>query len=325
MNLTIPVPVAPLSHVVDNCFLAALAIIARAVRGQHEAVLSSLWFFDLIGDERGPRLGDRIVDLVEAHAASVLETVYEIRYAWGRSAGFGELQGVIEASLVVGRPIGVMINTGYCPWSPKYQKDLGQHMIIVIGRRNSGYSCVDSISSNVEYIDDATLSLGCTTNSRISGRYLRCDFAAGVASDPYERLTMLYGSGAFTAARRGMVERIRQFASLLMDANLSSEVSGCKTLEAVPLLYRMAFVADGRINFARFLRYFEHAGAEPSVRGLAEQLDGLGKLWLTARNLLVRAAFSDEGRAARTVDGVMAEIARAEERALECLQESLGW
>jgi hypothetical protein len=307
---------------IDNCLAAALCIVAEAHAGEYDGMIPGLWFFGLQPGNFGPRLGDLIIDICEVELFEAFRCHYGLTATWHRCDDPAEVRQVMHQELVHGRPAGVMIDTGQCSWSPKFRKDVGEHMLIVDrALPDSRYRCVDTISSKPEAIGLESIAATFATNPKIAGKVLL--FAkSGRAAGPWQAANGVYGGGGFQTRRAGVARDIRAFAKRLRDADLGFERGSFHAPAAVPIYYRPAFLSNGREALANTLARLG-GPCEP----LAQDIAALSNSWSQIRAQIMVACERKTG-GGELLAGVAEQIdrlANRENAALDRMADLFGW
>lgn len=310
-------PCRPPRLFVDNCLAAGLCIIAKAHTGAFDGLIPSLWFFGLQPEGFGERAGDLVVDICEEELFGAFARHYGLDATWARYET-GTLGPAIEAELDAGRPVGVMIDTGQCPWSPKYRKDVSEHMLVVDRRLDTGlFRSVDTISDRPEAIALDAIRATFRTNPKISGKLLRV--APAGQTTPWFAPDGIYGTGRFAARRSGMAAAIRGFAARLREADPGVERGRFRSETAVPIYYRPAFLSNGRAALAETLKARCDDG-----RALAEEIAALGAAWTRVRAQIMVICERRKGTFGTVADQID-RLADREAAAVARMSDRMGW
>lgn len=302
---------------IDNCLAAGLYIAATAYGGDARALVPALWFFDLQPPDFGPRQGDLLVDICAPELFAALARHCGLKARWEQHSA-EDLGPAIQTELAAGRPIGVLIDTGQCHWSPKFCKDVSEHMLVIDRQVAAGrFRVVDTISDRPEEIGLDRLLETFRTNSRIAGRCVV--LAEGGATEPWQGSQSIYGNGAFEARRAEMGAAMLRFAEALRDADPAFERGAFHSETAVPLYYRTAFLSNGREALARTL---DSIG--DSFAPLAEEVAALGRAWTVIRAEIMVTSERSKGDYRRVADRI-AGMAKRETDAIALLSALMDW
>jgi hypothetical protein len=307
---------------IDNCLAASLCIAAEAHVGEYGGMIPALWFFGLQPENFGPRLGDLIVDICAVELFEAFRCHYGLTATWYQCNDAAELRRVLLQELAQGRPAGVMVDTGQCGWSPKFRRDVGEHMLVVDRVLNDGhYRCVDTISSTPEAIGLKAIAASFVTNPKIAGKLLL--FSESDSSHcPWQAADGVYGGGRFRERRASAAQDIQTFAERLRAANPGFERGSFYSATAVPIYYRLAFLSNGREVLATTL-----AQLGGLYEPLSEEIAALSNSWSHIRwQIMVACERKTSG--AKLLERVAEQIDRLATRevvALDRMADLFGW
>lgn len=310
-------PADPPELFIDNCLAAGLYIAATAYGRDARALAPALWFFGLQPPDFGPRQGDLIIDICAPELFSAMARHCGLNAHW-EQLDADNLGSAIRIELAAGRPICVMIDTGQCHWSPKFRKDVSEHMLVIDRQLGSDrFRVVDTISDRPEEIDLDRILETFRTNPKIAGRCVV--FAENGDSAPWQSHQSIYGNGAFGSRRAETGADMRRFADALRNADPALERGAFHSETAVPLYYRTAFLSNGREAFAKVLD-----GMDARSTPLAREIAAMGRAWIIVRAEIMVICERGKGDFSGVADRIAA-LADRESDAIARFTELMDW
>jgi hypothetical protein len=161
----------------------------------------------------------------------------------------------------------------------------------VVGESETGrLRCVDDISSRVESLEVRELETGYADCYSDKGKYVCFSFPSPAAgSSRHYELFRAFFKGVFKDNRVMMFEDMRRFAEILQTTDLSKEKTGFGPLQNVPILMKLAFIAENRGCFGEFLNVWGNRIAPRLGSKFIEPLGNFKKEWEILRNLMSKA------------------------------------
>lgn len=199
---------------------------------------------------------------------------------------------VISRELSKGYPALLYIDSYYCSWAPTYYKFNNLHTCLIVGsdKKKNGLYCIDPyVSNKVEFIRMEDYSKGCKG-------YMTFDLREKYRGKIDWKDIISYSMSGIdgTKASPNAFQLMRSFATDVdksLDMTWEMEGYEVQDMKFVPLFIRLIHISNGRMNYAKLLRYLSKECKIEELSLKAFELEKAGEEWRQIVGLLAKVGF----------------------------------
>ncbi len=216
---------------------------------------------------------------------------YGIKASWENTDDYKKIIRIAETEISKGNPIGIYIDTFWCPWNIAYQKHHIPHYCLVVEVKDTEFVCVDSyISAKRELLSFKDFSYG-------YGTFFTLSFEQVLRGPDWKSIMINAAAEAIKSDNRvNDFDNMRACANeIKIYKNMKDEFSEYDDITYAPIIRRLNYISYGRKNFAKVLLYFYKKNNITELKNFAEELNGAGLKWSLINNLLFKYYFEGFG------------------------------
>lgn len=256
---------------------------------------------------------DKLSYGVQRYSRYTLRQYYNIKVSWRQPGQYSVLQHVVQRELECGRPIGVYLDSFYCPWNAAYQKFHIEHFVLIIGQDTAQYICLDPYTSaDTYFLPVDHLKKGYGEYILFKAEEAR-DITAHTLSDILKESR--YASrnvSSFEEAYKSM----QQFAGdLATELDMDLETKKWRgDLQNTKLFRQINTFGKNRTKVSVSLTALGQLFQNKTLEGIAQQTAQLRRQWNHVNNLLMKFYFSRDPSLQITLRDKLLSIAQEERR-----------
>lgn len=319
--------IKPIAKSTRFCLDDVYATVVNWLRQEYELIFFYSWNFGYdMGSSNlfGHRItlgrgGDWRIDAKEF----LLEKIYGIKVSWHTSDSYNQIIRVIDSEIKIQFPVGISLNSYWCPWSQSYKKYETNHTCLVIGidTEKEGFFCVDRyLSEEIEFLpfDDfkngfkvyATFSLSDSQAKQLDWKFF--------LNDSVCRTLKGYKGISDFEVMRIFADDFENFF------DIKEELKGFSDVWAVPLYLRFDGIAQSRVCFVELLRNLKRKYNILELSKSLEMLETSVQKWEITRRLLLKMLIANDSSAIKfKIADYIKEIAEIEENAATEIKNNL--
>lgn len=313
-------------HCIDSVFLT----VAHHFNRDIGLMSVGSWGFDyqpsLVGANT---FGEKLRAGMVMPSRETLARYHGIDVDWRENVSWEELTAAINMHIRNNRPLGIFINSYYCPWNPAYHLAEVDHYCIVVDcdPNLKNYYCVDS------YFAQSDKCFGRIDEHRdtylLSEDDLRLGFREYISfslKEPVKKylLAKIFRDVQLSPEdypkRRKNFENMIQFGiDLSQNLDIELEVADCKgQIESSKLYRQFIQYSQRRLNFADALRFLRDWGEDvtlemsDSLNTVSDKFENVAGQWFKMGILLIKLSLTKKA-ALREKMGDLMELIAGEE------------
>lgn len=270
-----------------NCFENNIISILNWKINSYELSFVGSWGFlynyakinssDILGDKISSGNQNLIENIINYYGMNVIVH---------KNKGVQEDMNVIKKQLSEGLPVGIFIDTFYCPWEPDYKSKHDKHFCTIVGINEDGdFICIDSMPIILE----AVLSLKDFTDGY--GGCVTFDFSKTLVKNfsLKEILNSCISELGLYSDKNNAFRDMRIFADSIENSlNIHSEIDGYTEVWNVPLFANISAIYGRRFQTAKLLKYLHDTFHDDYLLLLLEQFKSIVKKWIIIRGLFYK-------------------------------------
>ena len=217
-----------------------------------------------------------------------LKSQYGVEIIWHRGLASGHSRTLIDHHLSEGMPAGLLIDSYVCNWQKGYGTYHSSHMIVVIGKHEEGFLCIDPyVSNKIELLNFSDFSKGMNGlfTFIFHSRYAHVVWGEALKKTVQDTLIGIEGIDDF--------QRMRLFSrELLNRQHLLKEEFHYDNVAYVPIIRKTSHIAFGRKSYSLYLRGLAEAYNLQSMQAYVEDMDNASKKWSKISSLFMKYGIS---------------------------------
>lgn len=282
--------VEPIRQEYFSCIDGILATMANYFDRPYALMFMGYMGFVYVPDQQGANtFGEKLLYGIQRYSRYALYTYHHVKASWHDAENYTSLHDTVVQAIKQFRPIGVYLDSFFCPWNLAYQKFHINHYVLVIGfdETDAAYICLDPYASTEKY----RLPYSCLQKGFREYILFEKDIPQNKASfSLFDILHENLYSYAYTAYFENMYHAILQFASDLaahIDTHLETrEWNG--DLQSALLFRRINNLGKNRMKFSSALHCLGDAFENDDLHNIASEAEKLRNGWDILNSLLFR-------------------------------------
>ncbi|NMM53188.1 BtrH N-terminal domain-containing protein [Paenibacillus aquistagni] len=306
----------PVSFQGLDCIDVLVVSYAKFLGREVSLIFGDSWSFKFNENplNQSDTLGDRI-GLNSCNVRNILEKKCGVGVEFTFSVTPNDIMIILEKELNNGIPIGIYIDSFYCPWHDRYKQDHGNHYCLAIGLdKNKGIICIDPAfmpdSEGILPFDDFVAGSDSYFVFNVSPSVIIDDYKAYF----YESLEKISNSNMFSEIRRCSEVFGESFDYYVECANIMDNPWWCN------LFRKLISISGGRRQFLEFVDYVSLKSDLCIPQVIIERFNEVCSKWDVIRFLLVKhnkSGFDDAQK--KKISELMYYLADEEEEICEML------
>lgn len=314
---------APVRREYFSCIDGLLATMANYFSSPYGLMFIGYMGFEYLSDKPGAdTFGEKLLYGVGRYSRDALHKYHHVKTSWCDAENYRSLHNTIVHSLLNQVPVGVYLDSFYCPWNLAYQRFHINHYVLVIGldMGNEAYICLDPYASAGKY--------------KLPGSCLQKGFREYILfeKDPSENQEPLslcgilhenYYSNAYIGRFEKNYSAILQFADdLSHNIDIAHETSAWGgDLQSTLLFRRINNLGKNRTKFACALHYLGDVFESEAIHNIASAAEELHSGWDMINSLLFRLHLTGKESIKSTIYHRLAAVAEKEKQLSLALTE----
>jgi len=286
------IDVKPVMSEYHTCIDAVFVTMASFFKSDYELMYIGSWGFEYRSNKNyDVTFGEKLFSGFKRRSRDAIFRYHGIIVNWNTADTFDKLIEVINLNLSNDIPIGVFIDSYYCPWNPAYSKFHIDHYCLAIDfdKENNELICIDAyFSENLYKLPIENLRQGYKdyiSFSKIEG-----------FNNPFSLKEILqdnFFSLEYRKHHEDTYNNMILFADeIIISLDINSEVQKYNGDIQNSLLFRQInILGKYRIKFAISLRYLAIQYQQQSLDDIADEMVVIGEQWKTVNILFFKLLF----------------------------------
>lgn len=257
----------------------------------------SLMFIGYFGFEYSARkedatsIGEKLSEGIQCYSRYSLHRYHNLKATWHNIDNYKKLHSIIVNSLNDSIPMGVYLDSFFCPWNNAYQKFHINHYVLIIGINDveNKYICLDPYSSEERY--------------QLSYEFLEKGFREYISFEDDQRsyanfsLSNILQENFYSKEHLESIEQkydnIMLFAcDLTKHIDIDREISPWNgDLQSTVLFRKINSIGKDRAKFAYTLRSLSYVFESSDIYYISLEVEKLCNCWDNVNSLLFKYHF----------------------------------
>lgn len=293
-----------------DCFQGIVASVATHFKCNYLLLFAGVWGFSFEPLKMGKgyiNFGERLIPEFNTVMFDLLERFHGCKITIYDTDTINEIKAVILNELSKGLPVGIYLDSYWCPWNIAYKKYHITHYCLVIGFDDDkeSFMFIDPYcSDNIEKLSIVELEKG-------YGNYFTFKFTESKEQNIENELNYIIKLCLVTLKldneQLNSFKMMRSFADEFEQyMDLDKEISGYEDTYAVPFFRQMKAIESCRKNFSLTLNYIAETCNDKNILQLSSNMLQASNIWSKIRLMIIRMSMtsSQSGQIKKIVDKI---------------------
>ncbi len=280
------IDIKPIVNKKINCLDGSIATVAGYFNRNYEMLLSDAWRFGFEASQgKDTKCFGKSISGYTLLNFLNLKKYHGIEVKFYHGLDYKKFIKVIKSELDKGIPVGIKLDSFYCPWDKNYNilHNSGHHFLATAIEEKEMY-CMDTF---YEYI--GTIELACF--QELENRLFTFNIINKTTDVKYKTVILESLSGIDIDFTYKCLLNLADCIENYIDYKVETE--GYENVWHSPLIYELGQVQSGRLRYYVFLEFFLKRFNLIGLEAILKMLELAAEEWNAVRNALVKSFMGD--------------------------------